>query len=220
MHKLKLDVYILSGDAQNTVLDVGNYLGIPAQNLKGEIDAQNKLQLLKQLRKQEHKPTMMIGDNLNDILSIHEADVGISINAKSELNLLASDVVLLSENLWLIPFLFNLMRKSRLFIILNLVWAFAYNVTMAPVAAGVFYKYNITIEPMFASAAMAASSIIVVMFSNLMRFLQIDPSKQDKVQKLEEKPQKPAKISQTGYSYGQLDQTVEQAELQEDIEQG
>lgn len=88
---------------------------------------------------------MMIGDNLNDILSIYEADVGVSINAKSELNLLASDIVILSENLWLIPFLFNLMRKSRTFIILNLVWAFAYNVTMAPVAAGVFYKYNISI---------------------------------------------------------------------------
>lgn len=49
---------------------------------------------------------MMIGDGLNDILSLQESSVGVSINAKSELNLLACDVVALNENIWKIPILF------------------------------------------------------------------------------------------------------------------
>jgi len=52
---------------------------------------------------------MMIGDGLNDVLSLEEAGVGVSINAKSELNLLAADVIILNENLWKIVYLFNLM---------------------------------------------------------------------------------------------------------------
>ena len=82
----------------------------------------------------------MIGDGLNDILSLNEAGVGVSVNAKSELNLMASDVVLLSENLWKIGYLFNLLKWSNIFIIINLTWAFAYNIIMAPMAAGVFYS--------------------------------------------------------------------------------
>jgi Cu+-exporting ATPase len=59
---------------------------------------------------------MMVGDGLNDILSIKEAGVGVSINAKSELNLIAADVVALNENLWKIVFLFLLMKTSKRFI--------------------------------------------------------------------------------------------------------
>lgn len=116
----------------------------------------------------------MIGDGLNDILSLQEAGVGISINAKSELNLMASDVVILNENLWKIGYLFNLMKYSRRFIIANLVWAFAYNIIMAPLAAGVFYSFNIQISPIVSSAAMSGSSLFVVLFSNLLRCVNLE----------------------------------------------
>lgn len=56
---------------------------------------------------------MMIGDGLNDILSLEEATLGVSINAKSELNLLASDIVVLKEDLWSIVLIFELLEKSR-----------------------------------------------------------------------------------------------------------
>ena len=55
----------------------------------------------------------MIGDGLNDVLSLREAGVGVSINAKSELNLMASDVIILNDNLWKIPTLFNLMNLAN-----------------------------------------------------------------------------------------------------------
>jgi Cu+-exporting ATPase len=74
---------------------------------------------------------MMIGDGLNDVLSLKEAGVGVSINAKSELNLMAADVIILNENLWKIPILFKLMNLANRVVHINLVWAFAYNVVMA-----------------------------------------------------------------------------------------
>ena len=70
----------------------------------------------------------MIGDGLNDVLSLKEAGVGVSINAKSELNLMAADVIILNENLWKIPTLFNLMNLANRIVYINLVWAFAYNI--------------------------------------------------------------------------------------------
>jgi Cu+-exporting ATPase len=74
---------------------------------------------------------MMIGDGLNDVLSLQEAGVGVSINAKSELNLLAADVIILNENLWKIVILFNLMNLANKVVYINLVWAFAYNIIIA-----------------------------------------------------------------------------------------
>lgn len=73
----------------------------------------------------------MIGDGLNDVLSLREAGVGVSINAKSELNLMASDVIILNDNLWKIPTLFNLMNLANRMVQISLVWAFAYNIGMA-----------------------------------------------------------------------------------------
>jgi cation transport ATPase len=74
---------------------------------------------------------MMIGDGLNDVLSLKAAGVGVSINAKSELNLMAADVIILNENLWKIPVLFNLMNLANRVVHINLVWAFAYNIFIA-----------------------------------------------------------------------------------------
>ena len=126
---------------------------------------------------------MMIGDGLNDVLSLKEAGVGVSINAKSELNLLAADVIILNENLWRIVFLFNLMQLANRMVYINLAWAFAYNLFMArneyiiliAVAAGAFYYYGFTISPMISSAAMSFSSIVVVLISNTMRLQNLAP---------------------------------------------
>jgi len=182
---LKKNVYILSGDAKETVERVGKYLGISEGNMIGETDAESKKKLLKSLREEYGTESMMIGDGLNDILSIQEASVGISINAKSELNLLASDIVILNENLWKIVHVFNLMRYARMFIIFNLIWAFAYNLFITPVAGGAFYYFGFTISPLISSAAMSGSSVVVVLFSYFIKFMSYDPSKEEKWQKIE-----------------------------------
>ena len=102
------------------------------------------------MREKEGKEVMMIGDGINDILSLKESSVGgigVSINTKSELNLIASDVVSLYENLWNIVYIFRLMKFTRIFIYINLCWAFAYNIFMIPVSAGLFYGANFVISP-------------------------------------------------------------------------
>lgn len=166
---LKKEVYILSGDHKDTVLEVGKYLNIPEKNLIGECEASMKKALIKRLREVERKEVMMVGDGLNDILSLEEASLGVSINAKSELNLIASDIVILQENLWNIPVIFEIVRISRLFIYINLIWAFAYNFFMIPVAAGCFCSLGLKISPLFSTSAMSLSSVIVVLFSTLIR---------------------------------------------------
>ena len=74
------------------------------------------MNFLKGLKEKTGKDVMMVGDGLNDILGLKEAGVGVSINAKSELNLIAADVVVLNENLWKIVFIFILMRTAKKFI--------------------------------------------------------------------------------------------------------
>lgn len=123
---------------------------------------------------------MMIGDGLNDILSLQEADIGVSINTKSNLNLAVSDVILLNENLWKIVSLFKLLDSSRKVIYINLFWAFLYNLLMIPMATGVFYSLNIHIQPVTACFFMSLSSLVVVGFSNILRLVNIDYQKKTK----------------------------------------
>ena len=123
--------------------------------------------------KDGHK-VMMIGDGLNDIMSIAEANVGVAINPKSELNLLAADVVLLNDDLTKILDLFKICKYAFILIKLNLLWAFLYNVAAIPVAAGAFYfSFGIDISPMVSSLAMSFSSIIILISSNSLRLLNL-----------------------------------------------
>ncbi|CAD8173001.1 unnamed protein product [Paramecium pentaurelia] len=194
--KLKKQVYILSGDSKKTVNSVGKYLGIPSINQFAEIDAEGKQKILKELR-ENNQEVMMIGDGLNDILSLQQACVGVAINAKSELNLMASDVIMLNENLWKVASLFNLMNIALKVVYINLLWAFAYNIFMAPIAAGVFYGQGFTISPMISSTAMSLSSVIVVLISNCMRFIKFDPSQQSTLRKVQD--EKISEQSQCSY---------------------
>lgn len=113
---------------------------------------------------------------LNDIPCIQEAAIGISINAKSEMNINAADVIILSENLHKILALVRLLRRGNLFIRINLFWAFGYNVIMMPVVAGIFYPFGILVSPMWSAIAMSCSSLLVVGFSHLLTCFHYDDS--------------------------------------------
>ena len=118
----------------------------------------------------------MVGDGLNDIPCLQEAGIGISINAKSELNINAADVVILSENIYKILALIRFLKRGNLFINLNLLWAFAYNIVIMPVVAGVFFPLDIFVSPVWSSVAMSASSLIVVGFSHILSLFHFDDS--------------------------------------------
>ncbi len=80
----------------------------------------------------------MIGDGINDVLSLQEATIGVCINSSCELNLVASDIILLNECLWNIPYIFDLVNFANLLVKINLFWAFLYNLCMIPIAMGCF----------------------------------------------------------------------------------
>ena len=113
---------------------------------------------------------------LNDIPCLQEAGIGISINAKSELNINAADVVILSENIYKILALVRFLRKGNLFIKLNLFWAFAYNIVIMPIVAGVFFPLDIFVSPVWSSIAMSGSSLLVVGFSHILSLFHYDDS--------------------------------------------
>jgi hypothetical protein len=107
---------------------------------------------------------------------LQEAGIGISINAKSELNINAADVVILSENIYKILALVRFLRKGNLFIRLNLFWAFAYNIVIMPIVAGVFFPLDIFVSPVWSSIAMSGSSLLVVGFSHILSLFHYDDS--------------------------------------------
>lgn len=109
-----------------------------------------------------------------------------SINAKSELNLNAADVIILSENLHKIVALFKLLRRSNQFINMNLFWSFSYNICMIPIVAGVFYHWNVDISPVWSSVAMSISSLFVVSFSHLLVCYTYDQSLEECPSRLED----------------------------------
>ena len=148
------------------------------------------MEWIKEVQKDDEKVAIMIGDGLNDIPCLQEAGIGMSINAKSELNINAADVVILSENLYKILAFIRFMKRGNTFININLFWAFLYNVVMLPMVSGALFPLNIYISPVWSAIAMSASSLIVVGFSNLLSLFEYDESlrKEDDEEK-EERPQ-------------------------------
>jgi P-type E1-E2 ATPase len=164
--------YILSGDNQESVSEIGNILGFEQNKCIGLADCNKKKEILKNIK--SNGTVLMIGDGLNDILSLTEADFGISFNTNYHLNVIASDIIFLRQDLNLISALLKLSYYTNLFIWINIFWAFAYNICMLPIAGGLFHIYQIEMSPTFSSLSMFCSSLLIILTSNLIRLIRIE----------------------------------------------
>jgi P-type E1-E2 ATPase len=166
----KNEVYILSGDNNNAVNELGKNLQIKNENCIGGVSDFEKKQFLSDLKNNKNKKVLMIGDGINDVLSLSEADFGISFNSNSQFNLVASDIIFLKEDLNLLLKLMKISKFTFNFIWINIFWAFIYNIIMIPITSGIFYSFwDYLMSPTISSLAMLGSSILILLTSNFLR---------------------------------------------------
>lgn len=166
-----LECWMISGDNELTARSIAKELGI--DQVVAEVLPQekaDKIEWIQQNYKRNGKPAVvaMVGDGINDAPAMAKADVGVALTSGSDLAMTSSDFVLLStsQTLKALLILFQLSKKVFRRVRFNFAWALIYNMIAVPIAAGVIYPYNhARLSPVWASAAMALSSVSVVLSS-------------------------------------------------------
>lgn len=163
LKNIGIDVFMLTGDQETTAKITANEVGI--NHYKAEILPQDKSDFVKKLQCQGRK-VAMVGDGINDSAALAQADVSIAMRKGSDIAIDVAKMTIISSDLNKIQQAIQLSQKTVKTIKQNLFWAFVYNLIGIPIAAGILYPFNgFLLNPMIASAAMALSSVSVVINS-------------------------------------------------------
>ena len=167
LHKMKIEVVMITGDNAQTASAIANELGI--ERYFAEVLPTQKFEKIKELQKEGRK-VAMVGDGVNDAPALAQADVGIAIGSGSDIAVETGGLILMRDDLRDVVAGIQLSRKTMSKIKQNLFWAFIYNVALIPVAAGLLYVVaGVLLSPILAGAAMAMSSVTVITNSLTLR---------------------------------------------------
>lgn len=160
LHGLGMKTGMLSGDNPQTAHAIAGEVGIDV--VLAEVLPGQKAEEVRKLQQQGRR-VAFVGDGINDAPALARADVGIALGTGTDIAIESGDVILMSGDLRGIINAIALSRRTLRTIRLNFFWAYAYNVALIPVAAGVLYPFiGLLLNPMLAAAAMSISSIFVV----------------------------------------------------------
>ena len=163
LQKMGVEVYMLTGDNAISAQAISRKVGI--NHYKAGVLPNEKAQFIKELQT-NGKKVGMVGDGINDSAALAQADLSIAMGQGSDIAVDTAMATILSSDLLKIPETIRLSQLTIKTIYQNLFWAFIYNLIGIPIAAGIFYSVNgFLLNPMWASAAMAFSSVSVVLNS-------------------------------------------------------
>ena len=155
-----IEVWMLTGDNDRTARAIAKQAGI--DNVMSEVLPDKKSEKVRELQEQG-KIVAMVGDGINDAPALTQAHIGIAMGEGTDIAMESANVTLMRGDLRLIPEIIALSKRTMVVIKQNLFWAFFYNIAFIPVAAGALYPFfGVLLNPIFAGAAMAFSSVSVV----------------------------------------------------------
>lgn len=158
--RMGIEVHMLTGDGRKTAAAVARELGI--RHFEAEVLPSDKEEYVRRLQDKGAR-VAMVGDGINDSQALARADVSVAMGQGTDVAMDVAMVTLMTSDLTLLPTAITLSHQTVRLIRQNLFWAFIYNVIGIPIAAGVLYPaYGVLLDPMWASAAMAFSSVSVV----------------------------------------------------------
>ena len=171
LHNLGIDVWMITGDHERTAHAIAAEIGIPADRVEAGVLPGDKSSTVRRIQHLSSRKVCMVGDGINDSPALAQADVGIAIGTGATIAAEAADIVLVRSNLEDVVAAIDLSKTVFRRIKMNLFFSLLYNSLGIPIAAGVFFPlWHDLLPPIVAGAAMAMSSVSVILSSLHLRF--------------------------------------------------